>query len=64
MKNDLLIIRGKLLQKGYTLADVAKRCKTSRQLVRYALGPAKAIRGEVILIREEVERILNDGGVK
>jgi hypothetical protein len=59
MENDLMFIRGKLLQKGFTLADIARKCGTSRQLVRYALGSAKGRWGEAILIKKEVERILN-----
>jgi lambda repressor-like predicted transcriptional regulator len=50
-----LDIRIKLLKKGLSLADVARKCGVDRQMVRYALrAPGRYRETKVLKIREAV----------
>jgi hypothetical protein len=64
MENQYFIIRGKLLQKGFTLSDAARHCKQSRQLVRYAIATGKGSRGRTREIRNAIALIIGEDANK
>ena len=60
MKQNPLNIRIKLLKKGITYSDVARKCGTSRQLVRFSLlskGEKKA--SKCIEIQKTISGLIN-----
>ncbi len=58
MNTNHLDIRIKLLKKGYSLADVARKCDESRQMVYVALTTKGKKRGRYIKIRRTIAEII------